>query len=306
MNRESRNQIINKTKEFVLNDGKIKMFYFLPWFVLAVFFTFTLFYQIVYTYVMVFWDSHKVMVLLLDVLQTNYVKYLIIPILIFFFLYIIVFPIYEAGLIWYVSKKYTPETGDDLSRSDALSNWLYRFLPFFEHSNIFSQFKIVNLLNFFLFFFRFMWVDYFMFLLWVFSFLLILFIIMNILFIYSKYEVVLNNQTALNAIEKSVKMTIINLIDTIWFYFYMFVLDIKVILNFFVFLLFPVLITAAFLFISSAFIKVLSIILLVIAFVLLILFLWYTTWVLEVYKTMLWYHLYAESKKKLDAVAPKK
>ncbi len=306
MNKESRDQIIHKTKEFVLNDEKIKVFYFLPWLVLAVFFAFTLFYQIVYTYVMIFGKTHEVFALILDVLESNYVKYLIVPILIFFFLYIIIFPICEAWLIWYVSKKYTPDDSDDLSRSDALSNWLYRFLPFFEHSNIFSQFKIVNLLNFFLFFFRFMWVEYFWFLLSIFGFLLILFIIMNILFIYSKYEVVLNNQKAFDAIEKSVKMTIINLSDTIYFYFYMFILDIKVILNFFVFLLFPILITAAFLFITTAFLKIISIIILIIAFVLLILFLWYTTWVLEVYKTMLWYHLYVESKKKLDAVAPKK
>lgn len=299
MDKQAKLEIIKKTKEFVINDSGIKKYNFFPWIILTLFFTLTLFYQIVYTYTVVLGKQYIVLNYILELLESNFMKFLIIPIILFFVCYVLICPIYEAGLIWYVSKKYTPDESDDLTRMDALSNGLYKFLPFFEFSNLFNQFKFVNLLNSFLFAIRFIWIKYIWYLSIVFLFLLFLFLIINVLLVYSKFELTLNNKKTYWAISSSVRMSIINLWDTIWFYFHMIFMNLKASINFLIFLFFPVIISSAFLFIWPQFLKVIAIIILGILFVLLMMFLWYSYWVLWVYKTMLWYHIYEESKRKL-------
>jgi hypothetical protein len=181
-----------------------------------------------------------------------------------------------------------------------LWEWLYNFLPIFEYNNVFSEFKIISILNGYLFTIRFIWVEFINVISYIFLILLFLWIIINIILSYSKYIIILDNQPVFKAIWISTKITILNLKRTIKLYFLMLSLNVRVIFNFFIFLSFPIImVTAIWLFTSKIFIFV-AITILSILFIVFLWILWYLNAVLEVFKTSAWYYAYIEWKKKLD------
>lgn len=297
MTQHLKDNVIQKAWNIAQEDSKIKKFYFIPWIMSIIFLTFILVYQFIYTYVVFFNKEDQALNIILNVIHSEYITEIIIWWAIFFIIYILIIPFFEGSLIWYISKK---ENNEYVSITDSLWNGLYRFLPFFEYSNIFSQFKFIAILNMYLFCLRFVWLNY----LWLvnisFVFLLFISIIINILFVYSRYEIILNNKKALESISESVKIAIINFWITTKLYFFMFLINLRVIINFLVFLLFPILIASAITYITSKVFLIITVVLFSIIFLILIILLWYMWWVLDILKTSIWYYAYIEWKKKLE------
>jgi Na+-transporting methylmalonyl-CoA/oxaloacetate decarboxylase gamma subunit len=120
------------------------------------------------------------------------------------------------------------------------------------------------------------------------------------LFSYARFEIVLNDKKALESISESVRIAILNLPTTIRLYFFLFFVNIRVIINFIVFLLFPILIALSVTYISSQVFLIITLIFVGCTFVFLIVVLWYLWWVMDIFKTAIWYFAYMEWKKTLS------
>lgn len=290
--------IIIPSWNIIKDDIKIKKFYLFPWLLSIIFLTVLLVYQSIYTYVELFWKKEEALVLILKFFQNDYIFEIIIAAIIFLITYIIITPIFEWWLIKYIHFK---NTQDEISTWEALWQWIYKFLPLFEYNNIFSEFKIMSILNAYLFTLRFLWIEYIKWLTYTFLVILFLWIIMNILFSYSKYIIVLENKNVFKSVWISSKITILNPRRTVRLYFFMFFLNLRVIFNFLIFLSFPIIMAVAIWLITTKIYLLVAISLLSVLFISFILALWYLTAVLEVFKTAIWYYAYIEWKKKLDA-----
>lgn len=119
---------------------------------------------------------------------------------------------------------------------------------------------------------------------------------------YTRYEIVLQNKTVFQAIGTSSQIALLNIKTTLRLYVLMFVMNIKVIINFIVFLIFPILTAFILGFISSQTYAMIAIVMLGGVFVFLLLVLGYLAAVLEVFTTAIWYYAYHEGRKKLDEI----
>lgn len=290
-------KVIIPAWNIIKEDSKIKKFYLLPWLLSIVFLTMLLVYQSIYTYVEIFGKKDEALVIILKFFHSDYLIEIIIAAAIFLIVYFLCTPIFEWGLIKYIHSK---NNGDDISMGDAFWQWLYKFWPIFEYNNIFSEFKLISILNFYLFTIRFIWVEYLSKISFVFLIIFILWIILNIILSYSKYVIIVENKWVFKSIGVSSKITILNLRRTIKLYFLMFILNLRVIFNFIIFLSFPIIMVVAIWLITTKLFLVVAITILSILFIIFILALWYLTAVLEVFKTSIWYYAYIEWKKKLD------
>lgn len=300
MTENLKKDIILKAWDLVNHDIKIKKFYFIPWLISIIFLMFILVYQVIYTYVILFHQQDKALNFILNIFHSWYLTEILIVWGIFLLFYVIIMPIFEWALIWYLSKKETIET--EVRMSDAVWWWLYRFLPLFEYWNIFSQFKFISMINIYLFILRFIWVEYITSLSIIFGILLIISSIINILFAYSRFEIVLNNKKALESLSESMKIALLNIWTTTRIYFFMFLVNIRIILNFLVFLFFPIIIASAITYITTKVYLLVTVLILSIIFLVLIVILWYLWWVFEVLKTSIRYNAYIEWKKKLSEI----
>lgn len=284
----------------IKDDSNAKKFYVIPGILSIIFLSWILVYQTIYTYVKIFWNnSDQVLKIVLRFLETNLWKEVLIIWILFLIIYFVLTPIFEAWLIKYIDVKYkNPE--DNLSKSEAFWQWLSKFLQIFKYNNIFSEFKILSILNAYLFVLRFTWIEYIKIISYIFLFFLIFWIIINILFVYAKYFLVIENKTVYESIWESTKLAILNPKNTIQLFFLIFVLNLRVIINFLIFLIFPIIVVLSITYISIKILLFLALGLIVTVFVFLILFLWYLTAVLDVFKVSLWYHAYLEWKKTLE------
>lgn len=300
MNNFLKEKIIIPSREMIKDDSNAKKFYVIPGILSIIFLSWILVYQTIYTYVKIFWNnSDQVLKIVLRFLETNLWKEVLIIWILFLIIYFVLTPIFEAWLIKYIDVKYkNPE--DNLSKSEAFWQWLSKFLQIFKYNNIFSEFKILSILNAYLFVLRFTWIEYIKIISYIFLFFLIFWIIINILFVYAKYFLVIENKTVYESIWESTKLAILNPKNTIQLFFLIFVLNLRVIINFLIFLIFPIIVVLSITYISIKILLFLALGLIVTVFVFLILFLWYLTAVLDVFKVSLWYHAYLEWKKTLE------
>jgi hypothetical protein len=292
-----RDKIILPSWQLIKEDSKVKKFYLIPWLLSVIFLTALLTYQAIYTYVVIWNNQEVVLEQILHFLESKYLVEVLIISIVFLVLYFLLVPIFEWWLIKYIDLK---NKNEPVWMSDAIWYWLNKFLPIFEYGNLFSEFKLINILNFYLFTIRFVGVDYIKVTTIAYLILGVLWTMVNILFVYSKYSIMLNNKLVFQAIWESIKITILNLKTTIRLFFLVFVLNLRVLINFLLFLFFPILIVVTVWLISSKFLVIFSVSILLTIFILLIICVWYLTAVLDVFKTSLWYYAYNEWRKKID------
>jgi len=292
-----KDNVIIPAWNMVKDDIKIKKFYLLPWLLSIIFLTVLLVYQSIYTYVELFEKKEEALVIILKLFHSDYVIEILVTAIIFLIVYFLLMPIFEGWLIKYIHAK---NSDNPIDTWDAFWEWLYKFFPIFEYNNIFSEFKIISILNAYLFTIRFIWIEFISTINYIFLVLLILWFILNILFSYSKYIIIIENKPVFKAIWISSKITILNIKRTVKLYFLMLFLNIRVIFNFIIFLSFPIIIVIAIWLITTKIFLVVAITILTILFIIFILALWYLTAVLEVFKTSTWYYAYVEWKKKLS------
>ncbi len=294
--------IILPSRKIIAQDSKVKKLYFLPWVLSIIFLTMMLVYQSVYTYVVVAGRKNEAFQLILRFFEKDYFIEVVIASIIFLLLYIFLTPIFEWGLIKYISKRDKQWEKANISSSDVLGVWLFKFLPVFEYDQMFSKFRFLSILNFYLFTIRLVWTEYIQATTYVYLVVLLFSMIINIFFSYSKFEIVLWNKKVFSSIGSSATITILNLKTTVKLYFLIFILNFRVIFNFLILLLFPFLIAFAIWFISSQIFLWITIVILAILFTALIAIISYLSAVLEVFTTSLWYFAWKHWKEKLKEI----
>ncbi len=296
-NKLLKKKVIIPAWNIIKNDIQVKKFYLIPWLLSTIFLTVLLVYQTIYTYVILFNKKEEALVVILNFFHSDYLFEIIVFWVIFIIVYIILTPIFEWWLIKYIQAK---NENIEMSSSEALWEWLYNFLPLFEYNNLFSEFKVISILNSYLFTIRFIWLEYINVINYLFVILLFVWIFLNILFSYSKYAIILDNKKVFESIWVSSRITILNIKRTVKLYFFILFLNLRVIFNFVIFLSFPIIIVITLWLITSKIFLMVAITILSILFISFILILSYLTAVLEVFKTSIWYYAYIEWKTKLE------
>jgi hypothetical protein len=298
MNKSFTENILNPSLEIIRNDTKIKYFYFFPSTMSVLFLSVLLVYQVVYTYVVLLGNKDALVQIVLDVFHSPYANTIIIVSVIFILFYVILTPIFEWGLIRYIQKRSEGEA----SRSDAIWFWIVRFYALFEYNNIFNMFKLISIINGYLFTLRFLWLGYLTSVSIVFIIAFLFSILLNILIAYARYEIVLENKSVFSAIWTSSQIALLNIKTTMRLYVLMFVMNIKVVINFFIFLIFPIMSALIIGYISSQTYASIALVMLWWLFVFLLIVLGYLAAVLEVFTTAIWYHAYKEGKEKYNEI----
>jgi len=297
--------IVVKAWNFVHNDTKVKTFYFFPGIVSMLFLMIILVYQTLYTYVELFGNKEAVLQTLLNAFHKVYDSWYfweaVIALVIFVILYIVLIPLCEWALITYISRK-SPEEDSYASVTESVQIGLYRFLPLFEYSNAVSQFKFLSLINSYLFCLRFVGMEYMTIINSIFAFLLVISTVINILFMYCRFEIVLGGKRPVAAIGSSIRIATLHLSTTIKLYFFLFFVNIRVIINFVAFLIFPILIASILTFIISKTLLVIMIVFVSILFIFFTIFLGYLWGVFEIFKTCVRYYAYMEGKQKVHTL----
>ncbi len=297
------NNILNPSLELIRQDNKLKKFFFLPGVFWVIVLSLILVYQVAYTYVVLLEKQDDVMQIILSYFHNaEYLMISLIALSIGFILYIIVWPILDGALIRYIATR-DEKWPNAASRADALGLGMVRFYPLFEFNSISGLFKFITILNGFLFSLRFLGIEYvkplaiFFIVAFCFSFVL------NTFISYARYEIVLHNAWVFEAIWTSASITLLNLKTTLRIYFLMFIMNIKVLLNFIIFMIFPIIMIVIAGYVSSQIFSIIVMGILMILFFFLLAVLWYMAWVLQIFTTAMWYYAYKEWKKKLKEVS---
>ena len=152
MNIDTKNDIILPAWELIKNDNKVKKMYFLPWTLSIIFLSILLAYQSIYTYTILADKKEETLEKILNFVHSTYILEFIIFAIIFIILYVLIIPIFEWALIKYIEKK---DKLWNAKISEALSIGLYKFSPIFKYNNLFSEFKFLSIVNWYLFILRF-------------------------------------------------------------------------------------------------------------------------------------------------------
>ena len=289
--------IILPALQLIKYDKKVKKFYFLPGLISILFLTLVLVYQSIYTYVVILWKKEQALEIILNFLHSQYVTEVLIGVVIFVVIYFIMTPVFEWALIRHINERVS---WHKVSNSDSLWYGIFRFYPMFEYNNIFGMFKFISIINAYLFVIRFLWLEYINYMTVIFIIAFLFSIVINTITSYTKYEIVLQNKTVFQAIGTSSKIALLNLKTTLKLYMIMFVVNIRVIINFIIFLMFPLLMILAVSLITSKTFLAITIIIIFIIFVIFIIFLGYMTAVLEIFTSAAWYFAYKEGRGKLE------
>jgi hypothetical protein len=276
--------------------------YFIPGILSILFMTTVLVYQSVYTYVIIAWKKNEALELMLTFLEKDYFIEILIIAIILLLLYIFLTPVFEWALIKYIQRRDAEWYDKKISWSDVLWIGILKFLPVFEYDQMFNKFKLLSILNFYLFTIRFIWIEYLKYVSYIYIIIFWVSIFANMFFSYSKFEIVIGNKKVFPSVTESAKIAILNLKITARLYLLIMVLNFRVIFNFFILLLFPFLISFAIWYITSQMFLWITITFLVITFVLLIAFISYLSAVLEVFTTSLWFYAWKRCKKNAQKI----
>jgi hypothetical protein len=271
----------------------------IPWILSIIFLSALLAYQTIYTYSILANKKEETIEKILNFIHSQYIQEFLLWTTIFIIAYILLVPIFESALIKYIRKK---DIWEETDIWDAISMWFYKFLPIFEYNNLFSEFKFLSIINFYLFMLRFFEFHYIKQINYVFLIILLFSIIINILFTYSKFFIIIENKKIFKSIWESTKLSLINIKNTFKLYIIMFILHIRVIINFVLFLIFPIIIVSVVWIITSQILQTIALIIIITLFIFFIIFLGYLAWVLEALRISIWYYAYKKWKEKLTEI----
>ncbi|MFA5917073.1 MAG: hypothetical protein WC850_02440 [Candidatus Gracilibacteria bacterium] len=296
-NIDYKNDIVIPAWEVIKNDFKVKRFYFFPGLLSIISLTTILLYQSIYTYIVIFHKKEKALELILQFFHSDYFIEFVVGVALFLIIYIFIIPIFEGGLIKYLDEK---KNGVQMNSLDAVGFGLSRFLPMFEYSNVFSEFKYISILNSYLFLIRFIGIEYIKYINYLIIFILMISTFINILFAYAKYEIVLKNKGVFESIAISTQISILNLKNTLKLYILMFIINIRVLFNFLIFLFFPILLVISVSYFTTKIFLAFAIIMILIMFIFFVLLIGYVTAVLEVFKVAVWYFAYVNGRERIE------
>ena len=167
---------------------------------------------------------------------------------------------------------------------------------------MFNELKLLSITNAYLFCLRFVGVEYIVFLNHIFLCVFLLGVLIHIFFAYSKYYMVIENKKFFVALGESAKIALLNFGTTFKIYVLILLLNIRVILNFLLFLFIPLCVGLALSFITVQIFQWLAISIIALLFLLLVFFTGYVSGVVELFTKSLWYHAYKEGKNIKDQI----
>ena len=288
--------IVEPSWKIVSEETKLKKFYFLPWMVSVTFLTLLLVYQFTYTYVELFWNKEKIFTMLLDFFHSDYIIVTLLIWISLLLFYMVINPIFEIALI---NKIDCSSNKKSLSLSEAFWKSFYSFLPVFEYSNTFNSLKVMNVFNSYLFSIRFTGLERIEIVNYFFLFFFIISLVVTFLGSFTKYIIILEKLTLFNAFWKSAKLVLLNLWTTFKLYFLMFILNIRVILNFLIFMWIPIWAIAALTYIASTLVAYITIFFILWIWIILFLLISYISTILDIFKLSIWYYSYKEADKNI-------
>lgn len=294
-----RDRIVEPSWREITEDFSLRKFYFIPGMISVSFFSIILVYQFVYTYVVLFWNEEKLLTKLLDYLHSDYLIPTLIIWWIFLAFYVFINPLFEIAII---NKLNCKSKWADVTMWEAFWKSLYSFLPVFEYSNTFNALRIVSIFNMYLFTIRFTWIEKIDYVSYFFWFLLFIWTIINLLSAFTRYIIIIEGLPLFKAFGLSSKMVLLNLRTAFKLYLLMFFLNIRVILNFIIFLGIPIAIVAAITYIASNVLFYVAIWAISIVWILLFLVISYISTTLDVFKLSIWYYAYKDSQDNLKRI----
>ncbi|MCH2188464.1 hypothetical protein MK079_01385 [Candidatus Gracilibacteria bacterium] len=297
-----REDVIIPAWNLIKDDSTLKLLCLTPGLLSILFFSILLVYQSVYAYVNIFEKGDEAFIVLLNFFESGYLFEIIIAGILFFIIYVIAIPLFDGGLIQYIAKK---DEGQEVSGSDFIGCGFYNFLRVFQYNNLFSEFKFISILNAYLFTLRFVGIEYLSTINILFFIVFIFSTLLNIFLAYAKYEMILTKKDLFPSCSSSAKIALFNFGTTMKLYFLMFLLNVRVMLNFLIFLSFPIAIITVAGIIASQFFQVIAIVILAILFIVCIFFLGYMAAVLDSFKAAIWYFAYKTGKANMERIGGK-
>ncbi|MDD2487322.1 MAG: hypothetical protein PHS92_03060 [Candidatus Gracilibacteria bacterium] len=291
--------IIVPSWDLVTNASVIKKFNFIPSFLSTLYLSIVVLYQIAFTYVYIFNLKDEFFSWAIQIVHEGYVIEILIGFGMLLFIYIFLTPISEGGMICLIDGFYKKD-GNKYKVSYGLSRGLLNFWPIFELHNFMALFKLLSIVTAYIFCLRIFGEDYAVTISVIFFIYLIFSLIMNILFAYSKFFIIFEEKGVFEAASLSTRMTLNNMGVTGKLYFTLFLVYIRVVLTIIMFLIFPLLASLVFAYISSQFFFIFWITLIILIFIVFLLFITHFNSVLEIFIDGLWYNAYTENRKTFE------
>lgn len=292
--------IIVPSWDLVTNASVIKKFNFIPSFLSTLYLSIVVLYQLAFSYIYIFGLKDEFFSWVVEIIHQTYVIEILIGFGILLFIYVFLTPISESWILCLIDWFYKKDK-NKYKISYWLSRWLMNFWPIFELHNFMALFKLLSIITAYIFCLRIFWEAYAMTISIIFFIYLIFSLVMNVLFAYSKFFIIFEEKWVLEAASLSTKMTLDNMWVTSKLYFTLFLVYLRVVLTIIMFLLFPLLASLVFAYISSQFFFIFWISLIVIIFIAFLLFITHLNSVLEIFIDALWYNAYLENKKTFEA-----
>lgn len=272
----------------------IKKFNIVPSLLATTYLSLIVLYQVAWSYVNVFQLKDQFFSLVIEFTHTSFFMETLVTIGVFLALYLIVTPIAEGGLIHLISHK---DSGGPWNRpyGKAIGAGLRNFLPIFEAHNLLSPFKLLSIITFYLFLLRVFGRDYAMPISILMSVYLVFSFLINILFAYTRFFIVFEDQKAFQAMGKSVRMAIENLDVTFRLYFTLMLVYVRTILTVIAFIVFPLAISAILTYVTIAFVQTVAIVTIGGMIIFFLGFVSHLNSVLEIFVEALWFKAWKDN-----------
>lgn len=291
--------IITPSWELINKTNTIKKFNFLPSLLSTLYLSIIVFYQIAFTYIYIFELKDQFFSLVIDFVHKAYFIEVLITLAVWFVLYIFIKPLAEGWIVCLIDAFYNRETWK-YRLSYWISQWLLHFLPVFEFHNFMWLFRLLSIITFYFLTLRIFGQNYAFIISIIFSIYLLLSFVINILFAYSKFFIIFEKKWMFEAISLSTRMTLHNMSTTSKLYFTLFLVYLRIILTVIMFLVFPIIVSTIFAYISSKFFFIFFISLILIIFIIFLLLITHLNSVVEIFVDSLWYNAYIDNKKTFE------
>ncbi len=148
-----RDALVIPAWEVASSNTAIKVFNFLPSLLSTIYLSLILLYQVAWSSISLFGGKDIFFKMVVDFVHASYFFEVAIVAVVFLFLYLLITPIAEGGLVALIDRA---DRGDALAGSAGfgITRGLKFFLPIFEASNITALFKLLSIITFSLFLVR--------------------------------------------------------------------------------------------------------------------------------------------------------
>lgn len=295
-----RESIVLPAWKVASESATIKKLNFLPSLLATAYLSCIILYQVAWSYVNVFHLKDRFFSLVIEFAHASYFMETMITVGILFVIYLLVNPIAEGGLIYLISHK---DSGDpwDKPLIRALSVGLRSFLPIFEAHNLLAPFKLLAIITEYLFLLRIFGKDYAVAISAIMAAYLALSLVVNVMFAYTRFFIVFENDRAFQAMGKSVRMTLENLDVTFRLYFTLVVVYVRTLLTVVAFIVFPFIVSAILTYVTIGFLQTVAVAVIGIAVLGFLGFVSHLNSVLEIFVEALWYRAWKDNRDRTPA-----